>query len=210
MPIIRATCTLEARSGIPADRATNTYHFDVSATGEAILSGCADLLQNLYVDGFEEYAGIVTWMSDELCGDVMGIQLYNLDDPEPRAPIYQRGLEINPTDTSGLPAEVSLVVSFQGPQESGEPQARRRGRIYVPWMAENWNTESRPTTALIEGMTNQFTEFLAASDASVSVDWVVWSPTAEAAYGVDNGWVDNAWDTQRRRGTRPTARTFWP
>jgi hypothetical protein len=47
----------------------------------------------------------------------------------------------------------------------------------------------------------------AAAIASASWDWVVYSPTDDAYHEVANGWVDNAWDTQRRRGYKPTSRT---
>jgi hypothetical protein len=43
--------------------------------------------------------------------------------------------------------------------------------------------------------------------ADSAVKWVVYSPKLDAFAEVDNLWVDNAFDTQRRRGERPTART---
>jgi len=45
-----------------------------------------------------------------------------------------------------------------------------------------------------------------ASDAAADWTWVVYSTVDNAMYPVDNGWVDNSWDTQRRRGVKPTAR----
>jgi hypothetical protein len=38
------------------------------------------------------------------------------------------------------------------------------------------------------------------ANASVRWNWVAYSPTADEANQITNGWVDNAWDTQRRRG----------
>jgi len=64
-----------------------------------------------------------------------------------------------------------------------------------------------------------------ASSASAVWKWAVFSPTIAggwflpdtegppnlpAAYSpVQSGWVDNAWDTQRRRGLEATARTVF-
>jgi len=49
-----------------------------------------------------------------------------------------------------------------------------------------------------------------ASDAATDWAWVVLNgldATSTTTLPVDNGWVDNAFDTQRRRGLRPTVRT---
>jgi hypothetical protein len=41
----------------------------------------------------------------------------------------------------------------------------------------------------------------------VNVDWSVYSPTTGQNNAITNLWVDNEWDTQRRRGLRPTSRS---
>jgi len=50
----------------------------------------------------------------------------------------------------------------------------------------------------------------------LSVKWAVYSPTTDAVDTIDNafndvldGWVDNAFDTQRRRGPAATTRITW-
>jgi hypothetical protein len=45
---------------------------------------------------------------------------------------------------------------------------------------------------------------------SENVTWVTVSPTAGTSGVVTDGWVDNAWDTQRSRGAAPTMRIDWP
>lgn len=209
MAIIRTVVELDSTTGLPEDRATNTYHFDVSATGEAIRSNIMDLMENLYATEGDA-TPLINMMSNDLCEGTGRVTLYNLDDAEPRAPIDSREFSATPASVSGMPAEVAIVVSFEALPVSGEPQARRRGRVYIPWLTDTANTEGRPTTAFIEGLAESFTQFLEASDASLSVDWVVWSPTSNEAVGVARGWVDNAWDTQRRRGFAATARTLIP
>jgi hypothetical protein len=45
--------------------------------------------------------------------------------------------------------------------------------------------------------------------ASNPATLAVWSPSNGDAVPVTDGWVDNAWDTQRRRGIDRTARSTW-
>lgn len=208
MPIIRATIGLEAETGIPADIATNTFHFDASATGESITNNIFDLIEDLYFNETDADP-LADWISTDLAGGNYGIKLYSLDDPEPRAPIATRFGTWSPSGGAGMPAEVALVASFQAAPESGENQARRRGRIYIPWIIAGANNGGRPSTAIVESVSDAMLEFAEAAESSISVEWVVWSPTSEEAYGVSEGWVDNAWDTQRRRGVAPTARQTW-
>ena len=37
--------------------------------------------------------------------------------------------------------------------------------------------------------------------------WIVWSPTNDEAVHVTNAFVDDEWDTVRKRGLKPTARS---
>ena len=209
MPICRATIGLEAASALPADISTNTFHFDVTAIGTLTLDNVVDLLEDLY---FNETSAdpLADWISVDNAGTNYGIKIYNLEDPEPRSPIRETFGTWTPSGGAGLPAEVALVSSFQAAPESGENQARRRGRVYVPWIIAGANEGGRPSTDLVNSVAGAFEEFWNAAEASVNVEWVVWSPTSNDAYAVAQGWVDNAWDTQRRRGVAPSARTTWP
>jgi hypothetical protein len=99
-------------------------------------------------------------------------------------------------------------LSFQGTPLSGTPQSRRRGRIYFgPFRTSGLNTQGRPAAGLITSLVNAGDALLAASDAAANWQWVIWSPTTGLEVGVANGWVDDEFDTQRRRGRVPTART---
>lgn len=209
MPIIRALVELDSTTGLPEDRATNTYHFDCSGIGPSNRDNVMDLIEDLYATE-PTATPLINMMSNDLCEGTGRVTLYNLDDAEPRAPIDSREFSATPASVSGMPAEVALVVSFEALPVSGEVQARRRGRIYMPWLTDTANTVGRPEETFVNGVCESFTEFLAAADASTSTDWVIWSPTNESAVGVARGWVDNAWDTQRRRGFAATTRTLIP
>lgn len=209
MAILRATIGLEAASGLPADMATNTFHFDVIGVGTSLLDNVVDLIEDLYFNETEADP-LADWISVDNAGTNYGIKIYDLADPEPRSPVREKFGTWTPSGGAGLPAEIALCASFQAAPESGENQARRRGRVYVPWIIAGANSNGRPSTALVNSVAGAFEEFWNAAEASVSLEWVVYSPTANASYGVAQGWVDNAWDVQRRRGVAPTGRTTWP
>jgi hypothetical protein len=52
---------------------------------------------------------------------------------------------------------------------------------------------------------------LSASIEAISAlcHWVVWSEADQDAGSVFDGWIDNAFDTQRRRGVQASSRTTW-
>lgn len=93
------------------------------------------------------------------------------------------------------------------------PQARRRGRIYLgPFgqtvLGTTAVTSDRPLAAAVTAIANAATA-LATATAGAVVPWVIYSPTNGSGAVVTDGWVDNAFDTQRRRGVAATSRTLW-
>lgn len=141
-------------------------------------------------------------------------KFYDRDDPEPRAPVFTFtwNLAVAPT-ANPSPPEVSLCCSFQGDPISGIPQSRRRGRNYLPFPAVTMiGTDGRPNATAITNAVAWGNSLLTFSDSSTDHTWVVAS-----SYGVPgefdtvitNGWVDNEFDVQRRRGRDATTRTIF-
>jgi hypothetical protein len=207
MPIVRILNTWTAASGDPADNVTNTFHM----LDEAGLSNPTNMA-NLVWDFYATDAGLGAITDFFTIGQLTGVcvqKLYNLDDALPRAPILEVDRFVPLTSGDGLPSEVSLCMSYQGAKVSGENQARRRGRIYLGPFKVSANNNGRPSGDLVGALAGQAAELLAASNSSLNERWVVYSPTSDAAVQVVGGWVDNAWDTQRRRGVSPTDRLDW-
>jgi hypothetical protein len=50
---------------------------------------------------------------------------------------------------------------------------------------------------------------LVAANGSDDLDWVVYSPTSAETYEVAGGFIDTAFDIQRRRGSAAASRTNW-
>ena len=195
--------TMEHDSALPEDRSVNVWSADISAVNEATgLAAWHTALETFY-------ASIDSLLSSSFSG-LMTIKSYRRSDAQPRVPI----LTTPPTLVPGagqLPSEVAFVVSFQGVRIAGGNQARRRGRIYLgPLTSTAADTATgRPAAATISTVATAADVLVTSSKAAADWEWSVWSTVNLDGTNVDNGWVDNAWDTQRRRGISPTARTLF-
>lgn len=102
-----------------------------------------------------------------------------------------------------------MVTSFQGARTSGSVQARRRGRIYIGPLKTTTSTNGRPNSTAITTLATASSALGIDLNAVADTTWCVWSPTSGTAVPITDGWVDNAFDTQRRRGWDPTSRTTY-
>jgi len=143
------------------------------------------------------------------------MKAYDLADPKPRAPKYNAllaSLNANRSTGSAIPPEASICLSFQGARTSGASQARRRGRIFIPALAF---LGAGTTSSFPDVPAGTRTDIAGAATALKTATsghgflWSVYSRVDSAAIPVTDGWVDNAIDTQRRRGNKATARTTW-
>lgn len=208
MPLFSAVkVTLNRTNAIPADAVVNVWHFDADdATGEA--NDLADRVAAFYTT-------IAPIMSSVLSGTGT-IQVYDLADPEPRVPIYTRGLT-GIAGGSAFPSEVALCLSMQAAPESGVNQRRRRGRIYIGPLGTGGTAvtdgDVRPTQARADTILDAAVTLATGPDPGDS-RLAIYSPTtraggaslADSFNDAAELWVDNAFDTQRRRGARPTTR----
>lgn len=198
----RAQVILHTTDNIPENFVTNSFAFSSSDIFPDIAA---------IVNAFRTfYQGIgAANLSVALAQNGHEVKFYDLPGPVPNYPISEQTWNMTAAPSgSALPAEVALCLSFQGARTPGFPQARRRGRVYIGPLALVTNTAGRPTAAFITAMTAAATTFKATITALPSdTQWAVWSGVDVAAVPVANGWVDNAFDTQRRRGVIPTTKT---
>ncbi len=199
MPTFRTQVTIRTADNISANFATNTWH--------CLAPDLVELA--LWHSALTTYYQAVDVRMSTVVGTTNALQMksYDLADPEPRAPVLTFAANLSPSGAP-LPTECSLVMSFQAAQSSGIPQARRRNRVYLPFFNTGSNfTDGRPAGAVLTDVTNAGAALLAASGpSSGDWQWIVYSPTDNQFDLVDNGWVDNEWDTQRRRGRAATSR----
>jgi hypothetical protein len=202
MTLLRATSTLLLSSGLPNDVVSNTTYWQYTT------SSASDAYDEISARIEAAYADISTYLSVAVSRNVGSseITMYDMADTEPRVPVREDTFTLGGAESAGLmPTEVALVLSFHGPFASGVANARRRGRLYLgPWTLER--CDYRPDSTLI-GACIDFGETLSTNIGAADVLWSQHSPTASTEFAVVGGWVDDAWDTQRRRGYEPATRT---
>lgn len=220
MSVLLVQISIPTDDGLPENGIVNTFHFETdNAPTSTDLDTIRDDLEDFY-EGAHAGAGsgLTTNFSDELDTANARIRIYDLADATPRVPLRNELLGLPAAGSAGLPAEVALCMSFHGAQVSGEPQARKRNRIYFGPIAASsvgyLNGHAIPDSSLVAKLADAGAELQARSDARAgTLTWVTFSPTQAAAttlgggtFPVVNGWVDNAFDTQRRRGMKATTR----
>lgn len=216
----RITTTLPYNSGLPEDVAQNTWHF--VTVGDTDFTLALPWLGTFYDTLATNLSGAFSRTADAVTHKV-----YDLEQAPPNPPVWTATdtLPAKGASNGNMPSEVAIVGSFQAPVLPGVVQARRRGRVYIGPLALDLSLSdySVPPAAFVTTVAGAFGALLASSDASSLCKWAVFSPTIAGGFydpggsgppnvvgavaPVDNGWVDNEWDTQRRRGLGATSRT---
>ena len=194
-------------SGLAEDQFVNSWHFRESGVLGPDYENVEDMLYNFYTgDGQSLAPSVANFMTTEnITGDYT-LKAYDLTQPKPRTPVYESSGAITPGGADSLPTECSAVMSFQATVESGENQKRRRNRVYLGPFSVQANASGLIKNELVERLLFQGKNLKNESGASTTWEWCIYSPTDDNAEVVWSGWVDNAWDSQRRRGIRKTAR----
>lgn len=213
----QAQATIPYFSGLPEDVVTNVWHFDWLG-GSAPTSTNYGNLQNLIAAFYElvfPESGSIT-MAAWMVPANFRVKIYDLDDTPPRAPVWDGNtpLNVEQAESGTTPTEVSACLSYHGAIVSGTNPARRRGRFYIGGLGATVAAGS-PTSfpMLSSGLSDNLmaaAEHVLDSQGVIDWQWVVWSPTNQASIPVVGGWVDNSFDTQRRRGVQATVRYTWP
>jgi hypothetical protein len=214
MAIIRAQVEIQSASGMPTDVVMNRFHFRTPLTpaSGAEQLNILDRIVNFYDGTLTNTRKLSARWPVTVAANGHLIKLYDMADPKPRVPVFTGvfNLGVVPNQT-GLPDEVALVLSFQATRVSGTAQARRRNRIYfgpiITSSATTVASETRPNALIIDDLIKAADEKLAV--ATLGIEWIVRSETTGQVAPVVDGWVDNSFDTQRRRGPNASARTVF-
>lgn len=203
MASIRAQTRLHYSTGLPQDVATNVTHW---ITPTPLTSDYLDEIGARLIAAYHLFDSFISTAVSR-AADACEVVLYDLADPEPRIPVETYTFTLAAATGTDMPAEVAMVVSYHAAFVSGTPNARKRGRFYLgPISCAPGTGLGRPPTALINACVDM-AELLWTPIDEPTVVWAQRSETTGVMSPVATGWVDNAWDTQRRRGNIPTART---
>lgn len=201
---------LPSVTGLPADVFINTFHFVTSVNSDAIGVIIASRLVDFYNGAGPSHD--LAWYLGNTVSRVTGaaqIKCYDeLDNSLP--PFYETTFTIDASGQVGdLPWEVACCLSFKNLTVTTVPERNRRGRIYLGPLNVDTVTEVggsiRPHVDFIGDLLDAGQRLYDANDASAL--WTVYSRVQAEGYLVEAGWVDNAFDTQRRRGEAATSRT---
>lgn len=214
-----AQVTFERDSGLAEDRIVNTFHFEADAgdagtTDRAVFDNLAPGLATRLQVFYEQMA---PRMSSVLNGPGK-VTLYDFSDAKPRIPRYTLSFPHSPGSTA-LPSEVALCLSFRAANAPGVNPARRRGRVFLgPFGTGQVGTmvlgaDSRPAQTNVDQILAA-AKIMARGGAG-TFRLAIYSPTTGAVSGQDDQawndatefWIDDAWDTQRRRGATASKRT---
>lgn len=204
MAAVIAQVTIPFKTGLPADVSVNVWSFEIVSDDESNFQEVSDFL-------FAFYSDCVPYLSPTLDLNAFQVKCYLRADPEPRVPQFEevRALPGSSGNTP-IPEECAVCLSFKGVPVSGTSAARRRGRVYIGPLATTAITEAVDEhtlvngaflTAMETGITDAYAQLTTAGNSHT-----VWSTVNSNNVVIDSYWVDNAFDTQRRRGVRATSR----
>jgi hypothetical protein len=129
--LYKATVTLPYVTGPDDDIASNGFHFlnsDVGTTSEDDADVVAALVSDFYNTSLAG-STLMDFMSDIIDNDSARIRVYDLLDPEPRAPLLDAMPGFVATGTTALPQDVCAVFHFRRIPVSGSIRARERNHI---------------------------------------------------------------------------------
>lgn len=197
---------IPAISGLPRDAVVNTWN--VEAASQAAAEDAVEAIFERWIFALSE------WIGPQMSRVApVHAAIYHMGDPEPRSPIAEADTgTLDGENSGGLPTEVAVCLSYRAAYVSGEPPARRRGRIFLgPLTTDTLDALTdyvRPSGGLREAMATAAAD-TANQLVTVGAPWQVFSRVDDAIRPVIGGWVDNEWDTQRRRGREATSRLDW-
>lgn len=215
-PRFRAQVELERRGGMPEDVSVNVMHFEGDddpgqpdrARWDQLAPGLANRIAGFYQD-------VGAYLAATLTGNGV-VTLYDMADATPRIPRFIEPFTFVPSGVA-LPAEVALVISFKAEALAGANTARRRGRIFLGPIADFVPfdpalSDIRPGPLDLQAILGFFGTMARGTAGSARL--AIFSPTTLQAGGTiddawtdaDSLWMDDAFDTQRRRGAAATLR----
>lgn len=203
MPTGEFQVIIPYRTGLPEDISVNTWYF---SSADAIGLWGPDT-----VNAIAAFYGAVgdTYWHPILDFTAFRVKTYDAGLAPPRVPLGDTTLDAGITTSTNDPnaEEVAACLSFRAALTSGTAVARRKGRIFLgPLSNDVYTGDAAERTRLNSG-------FMAAVEGAYNtlrgelpsgVAHAQHSQTLNAFNPVVAAWMDNALDTQRRRGPDPT------
>jgi hypothetical protein len=199
-----AQSTLASSTGDPADAVSNVWGLDV---GGVLNDQAATVWSNAIQDFYDDLANGLALRGVARTGHLL--KMYDVAAPRPNYPVFEIPfqLAIQPPAVD-LPRELALCISYRAEVAAGVNRARGRGRIFVPGFSEAGNLSGRPAPELVGNLASAWGNYyFNVVNSNAPIFPGVYSRRDQIVRPIVEAWVDNEWDIQRRRGTKPTIRT---
>jgi hypothetical protein len=211
----RAMAIHAGSSGLPQDVFVNTFYFVADADKTVGPGHINDALGTFY-DGQAGQTHSIHYYLSSFVVAAWQVKCYKMSDPHSVGPpkVQREPITFNNTMTSPrasggvLPEEAAVCLSFGA---APPHTARRRGRIYIgPLAALACTTNAVGGSKPSDVLRTDFGIAAHQLDNQAAAGWIIRSSAGTESYAaVDYGWVDDAFDTQRRRGPDASTRTMW-
>jgi hypothetical protein len=237
MAIIRMSTVFASLSGLPKDEVETSMIFDdptastaailasnmsvpVVAFWNTIATGAATSVASYLANRLDRAINKTTLKAYSLQeGPVHTVEL-----PE-GPPVFMEQFTLNPAgSTAGadVPGEVALCISFHGPEDGlavavggtgkthkggTRPASRVRGRCYIG----PFNQVALTVPPGDFAISSVVTDLAAAAGQlrTAALPWSVWSRKNGSCVAINGGFVDNEWDTVRRRRVAASHRVIF-
>lgn len=229
MSEVLAVVCLAHKSGLPQDTMVNNFVFRTATTPPS--TGEVDSIRDALIEFYNTGAGSPSHAVANALSTVVdrgtGVSLFkyylldgHLDGSAHGSPFRTDTWTIGSAvgTLTNFPSEVAVCLTYHtayltDPEfgtGGSRPRARDRGRIYLGPLRNQialLATDNEPV--LDPDWAQAFAAAASRLVADTDTTWVQWSRKNVATNVVSSGWVDNAFDTQRRRGPDATSRLAW-
>ena len=191
MPTYRFQMSLVPSDSLARNRVMQTFFLDQD--GDPWLPANAEALADDALALWRTNSDFLTPFPTIEC------RVYNVADAQPREPLTIRTTTYTSTPAAPGPREVALCLSYYADRNL----PTRRGRMYFGPFTKG-QMDERPSETLRDRL-----GAIAAGISGlggINVQWVQHSRKLGHFENVSHWWVDDEWDTQRRRGLRATTR----
>lgn len=235
--VLSLVVSLESVTGLPENKVVNVLNVGVDGVlGGTTVDDCIDEVVEFWTTLAVGQGTVMgSWLSDSIsrvasAATVTAYSTLDLTGATPMgSPIDTRSFTV-PAAVAGtpLPEEVATVISYHGdldgvpvtqanpapPPAVIRPAQRRRGRMYVGPLQIQTGAEAgnilRPASNYRTDSVLAFSRMAESINTHASVYFGVWSKSDAEVWQAVSCYMDDAWDTQRRRGVDPTTRTVEP
>lgn len=203
----QAQVIFSGHSGLGEDVFTNTLHFrndNIVGDAEEVADRLADDLAEFYgaaPTGVPSPVSIASRLSSLTVGSDITVKVYDLGLAAPRFP-HIRTRSLTGLSATAMVSEAAVCLSLVASQNT----ARNRGRIFIGPLGTGAGTVNangfRPHPGFCQSILGSYARLAGKAEHTPCV----YSPTDNQMKPLTGAWVDDAFDTQRRRGLDATTR----